>query len=455
MGVYSGRVEREIDIQLQREVFQQNASVANLQTRQQALQAIDAVQGTPGQGSDLSSMLGKLKDVFTSLQSDPSSSAAQSQVVSAAGLLAATVNTIGQSYLTARQNAQDNIQVGLQRLNSSIINTSRLTDQIVALKLAGQSSADLENQRDTALHAMSSLMNMNFIEQSNGGLLAATAGGLALTLHSPPPQFSMVQSSSSQQTYYPGGGIQPIMLNGMDVTRQLTGGELGANIELRDKTLPSYQGELDEFASTLSLRFAAQGLQLFSTPSGGNSSVIPAPAQNGYIGFSTAIMVDSSVTANPAAVRDGNLTILGGTGATAFTPNPTTGPASFGDMISRVISYTFGAEIQSGVPQTAPNVSGMGPLGTLKAPFAAPKTLAGFSTVLVAAQSLDVSNVGLQLDTEIAVQSALTARVTSTSGVSTDSELSKMVGLQNAYGANARVIAASQAMWTQLLAAVT
>jgi flagellar hook-associated protein 1 FlgK len=35
-----------------------------------------------------------------------------------------------------------------------------------------------------------------------------------------------------------------------------------------------------------------------------------------------------------------------------------------------------------------------------------------------------------------------------------DTEMSNMIQLQNSYGANARVIAAVQSMWTQLLSSV-
>lgn len=455
MGVFSGPVVREIDLQLQKEVFLQTAEVSGLQTRQTALQGIDSVQGTPGQGSDLGSMLGRLEDGFTSLQADPSSAASQSQVVSAAGVLAAKVNTLGNSYITARQNAQDNITSGLARLNADIDTISSLTNQIVSLKRQGASTADLENQRDTSLRGMSGLVKVSFINQADGGLLAATAGGLAIALKTPAPQFTMAQGSATQQTYYPGGGIPPIMLNGADVTGQLAGGAIGAGIELRDKTLPGYLSQLDEFSHGLSQRFSAQGLQLFTAPTGGTSAVTPAPVQSGYIGYSTIIAVDPSVLANPAAVRDGNLSVAGSaTGASAFTPNPVGGPASFGGMISRVLSYSFGSLVQAGVSQVPANVAGLGPQGNLAAPFTAPQTLASFATVIVAAQSSDVGHVASKLDTENAVQTALTARVTSGSGVSTDAELARMVGLQNAYGANARIISAAQAMWTQLLNAV-
>ena len=105
-------------------------------------------------------------------------------------------------------------------------------------------------------------------------------------------------------------------------------------------------------------------------------------------------------------------------------------------------------------PKLAGPPAGLGPKGNLFAPFVAPQTLASFATVIVAAQASETGQVAAKLDTENAVQTALTARVTSNSGVSTDAELARMVGLQNAYGANARIIAAAQSMWTQLLAAV-
>ena len=81
LGVHSGPAIRNLDTMLQAEVFSQNATVAGLQTRQTALQSIDAVQGTPGQGGDIASLLGKLQDQFSTLLNDPASAPQQSQVV--------------------------------------------------------------------------------------------------------------------------------------------------------------------------------------------------------------------------------------------------------------------------------------------------------------------------------------------------------------------------------------
>jgi len=449
MGVRQGLVQREIDLQLQGALLSQNALVSGLQTRSAGLQSIDAVQGTPGANSDLSSKLGAMQDSFITLQADPSNASAQSQVIAAASTLASHINTISNAYSTARQNAQDGVQAGVTQLNATLQTLSELNAKIIAGQQVGQGTADLENQRSAAMTTMSQLIDVSFIAQRNGGVIAATKGGLVLSLTNPAPQFQMTPSIANAQTYYPGGGIQPITLLGQDVTKSLTGGQIGANLTLRDTTLPTNQGELDEFANTLQSRFSAQGLQLFTPPAGGTA---PPPAQARYIGYAATIAVNPLVSANPRLVRDGTTAVAASpSGPSAFTPNPAGGPASFGTLINRVLTYTMGANVQAGVPQPPPATTGLGPLGSLQAQFAPPTDLASFATSLVTAQSTDVASAQSSLQTETTLQTTLQARATATSGVDTDAELSLMVILQKDYGATAKIIAAAQTMWNQLL----
>jgi flagellar hook-associated protein 1 len=102
MGVHSGPSQRNIDTALQASMLQQNAAVSGLQTRQAALQAIDAALGTPGQASDLPSLLGKMQDAFSTLASGPDSQTQQQAVVSAAGTLASGINALSNAYTGQR-----------------------------------------------------------------------------------------------------------------------------------------------------------------------------------------------------------------------------------------------------------------------------------------------------------------------------------------------------------------
>ena len=137
LGVHSGPAIRNIDTMLQAELFSQNASVAGLHTRQTALQSIDAVQGTPGQGDDIASLLGKLQDQFSTLLNDPASAPQQSQVVWAATTLAQGINTLSDAYTAQRQAAQHNIGTELATLNTTLGTIGGLSNKIVTLKSSG------------------------------------------------------------------------------------------------------------------------------------------------------------------------------------------------------------------------------------------------------------------------------------------------------------------------------
>jgi len=451
MGVRTGPATLQIDQALQTSVTQQNATVRGLQTTQVALQAIDGVLGTPGSGNDLGSLLGNLQDSFSTLLTDPSNQTQQSAVVSSASTLARGINTLSTAYAMQRQGAQNDLQSATASGNSVLATIGQLSNQIIALKPTDQGTADLENQRNAAVQSLSQLLNIKTVSQPNGDLSIFTVSGLALPTRGAVNPLVMPNASVPAGSYYPGGGIAGITIGGVDVTNQMTGGRIGADITLRDATIPTGQAVLDEFSQGLSSRFAAQGLTLFSDPTGNVPAAGGTPAQAGYVGYAGTITVNPAVSANPSLVRDGTNAVAG----TGFTPNPAGGPAGFTALISNIVNYTFGTQAQSGVAQPAMNTNGLGATGNLTAPFnAGGDALSNFATSLVSSQAQQSADVTSNLTTEQALQSSLNAKVASVSGVNMDSEMSQMLSLQQAYSANARVISAVQSMFTQLLQAV-
>jgi flagellar hook-associated protein 1 FlgK len=265
--------------------------------------------------------------------------------------------------------------------------------------------------------------------------------------------FALASTATPVGLYYPGGGIPGVTLDGVDVTSQLSGGQIGANLTLRDSTMPAYQAQLDEFAQGLSSRFGAQGLTLFTDATGNAPTGGGTPAQSSYVGYAAAIQVNPAVLATPSQVRDGTAPDPNNPGP--FTPNPPGGPAGFTTLISNVINFAMGNQSASGVAQPALNTSGLGAAGNLSAPFIATgDSLSDFATSLVAAQAQQSATTTSNLATEQALQTSLNAKITSVSGVNMDTEMSQMLTLQTAYSANARVIASVQSMYAQLLQAV-
>jgi flagellar hook-associated protein 1 FlgK len=455
MGVLTGPAVRDVNLALQGASLQQNATVAGLQTTQTALQSIDAISGTPGAGSDLGSLLGDLQDQFSTLLSDPSNSTQQSAVVSSANTLAQGINTLSNAYTAQRQTAENNVVSEVASVNTALGTIGSLSAQIVAQQSDGVSTADLENQRDAVVQNLSQLLNVTVLVQSNGNMVVSTASGTQLPTGSATGPLSVTDSSAQPGATVLNGDIGGIMLGGVDVTQQLTGGQLGANITLRDTTLPTYQAGLDEFSQNLASQFGAQGLTLFTDAHGNVPAGGGIPAQSGYVGFAAEIQVNPAVQTDPSLVVDGNTTVAGSpTGAAAFTPNPPGGPAGFSTLITNVLDYALGADAQPGVPQPPANTAGLGADGTLTLPFAPPSTLSAFATALTSEEAADSASTSSQLGTEQAVQSTLAGQLTSQSGVNLDQQMSLMIQLQNAYGANAKVMDVVQNMFTQLLGMV-
>lgn len=456
MGVQSGPALRDVDTALRDGLWSQVSTMADLETRRTALAGIDALLGAPGAGQDLASLTGQVRDAFSRLATDPSDQSGQRAVVSAAITLTVSIHALSTAYTMQRQTAHDSARSDIDTINRALAEVGSLNDRIIRLKSTGESIADLENLRDAAIRKISELIDLKALPQANGDMLLVTPRGMMLPTRGTADPFSLAESAMQPASWYPGGGVPGIMLGGVDVTAQFVSGRLGANIALRDAILPKNQAALDEFAQILSQRLDAQGLALFTDPAGNVPSGGGSPTQTGYVGYASVIQVNANIAADASLVRDGTHAIAGSpTGASAFIPNPMTGPAGFNQLIQRMLDFAFGTEMQQGVAQSPFNTAGLGPGGTLAIPvIAASVTIIGVAQSLVATQAAESADVTARTEAEKAVQDALQSRYDARTGVNIDAEMATMVQLQNAYGANARVISALQTMWDQLLAAV-
>jgi flagellar hook-associated protein 1 len=449
-GVKALLPQATTDAALAAAVLTQNAQVAADTTQQGALQPIIQVSGTVGSGNDLSSLVGDVQDAFSTLLNDPSNSAQQQDVVTTAQTLTTALNQQSQAVQQARQTAQNTIVSQVGTLNTDLAQIGTLNAQIANQNAAGQSTATLQNQLNATLQNMSSLVSIQTMAQTNGTVVVATQSGTILPTDG--TQITTAAATMSPQS----GAAPPITLDGIDITAQLTGGSIGANITLRDQTLPGFQAGLDEFSETLATRFSAQGLTLFTDAQGNVPAGGGTPVQSTYLGFASEIQVNPYVLANPTAVRDGTWAIAGSpTGASAFTPNPSGGPSGFTTLIDRVLTYALGSDVQAGVAQQGANTTGLGASGTLSVAPSADQSLTGIATTLTSSQAATSNAVTQNLTSAQSLQTSVTNMLSSATSVNMDTEMSSMIALQNSYGANAKIVTAMQSMFDAILQAVT
>ncbi|WP_431204872.1 flagellar hook-associated protein FlgK [Bradyrhizobium betae] len=224
-------------------------------------------------GTSLANSIASLESALSSLASTPSSASLQSNVVSALDDVASQLRETSSGIQKLRSDADQDISSSIDDVNSNLQEIADLNAAIKQTAAVGQSTADLEDQRNTALQDVASKMNISYFTASNGDLQIYTTSGQALVDSSAHTiSYTAAASVTASTTYAAGSsssGFSAIEVNGVDITSQITGGDIGALVTLRDKTLPAAQSQLDQLAQQLAS--AMNGVS-------NSASAVPAPA---------------------------------------------------------------------------------------------------------------------------------------------------------------------------------
>lgn len=244
-------------------------------------------------GTSLANSVASLESALSSLASTPSSASLQSNVVSALDDVTSQLRETSSGIQKLRSNADQDISSSIDAVNTDLQTIADLNAEIKQTAAAGQSTADLEDQRNTALQDVASKMNVSYYTASNGDLQIYTTTGQALVDSSAHKiSYTAAANVSSSTTYTAGSsssGFSAIAVNGVDITSQIAGGDIGALITLRDKTLPAAQSQLGQLATQL-----ASAVNTVSN----SASSVPAP---------TSLTGTTSVTSSTALSATGTV----------------------------------------------------------------------------------------------------------------------------------------------------
>ncbi|MES5481248.1 flagellar hook-associated protein FlgK [Bradyrhizobium sp. INPA03-11B] len=255
-------------------------------------------------GTSLANTLAAFESALSSLASTPSSASLQSNAVSALNAVTAQLQQTSSGIQKLRADADQDIASSVSDINTDLQQISDLNRQIKQEAAAGQPTADLEDQRNSALQDLASQMNVSYFTTSSGDLQVYSGSGQALvdsTAH--PLSYTPTSNVTASTTYVAGSatsGFSGITVNGVDITSQITSGKVSALIALRDQTLPAAQSQLDELAQ----RFAAS----VNAVSNQGTSVPPPASLTGTATVSSATPLSATGTVRIAvADKSGNL----------------------------------------------------------------------------------------------------------------------------------------------------
>lgn len=267
-------------------------------------------------GTSLANTLASLESALSSLASTPSSASLQSNVVSALDDVASQLRETSSGIQKLRSNTDRDIDSSVDDVNKDLQQIADLNAEIKQVAASGQSTADLEDQRNTALQDLASRMNVSYFTASNGDLQVYTTSGQALvdsTAHT--ISYTTSANVTSSTTF------SAISVNGVDITSQIKSGDIGALVTLRDKTLPAAQSQLDQLAQQLS--------SALNSVSNGASSVPPPTSLTGTTTVASTDALSATGTVRLAVSdQSGNLVSYGDLDLSSY--------ATVGDLVTAI-----------------------------------------------------------------------------------------------------------------------
>jgi flagellar hook-associated protein 1 FlgK len=132
-----------------------------------------------------------------------------------------------------------NLTAGIKETNTLIEQIARLNQQIVQAETNGTRANDLRDQRNNLIQNLSQWTDISYLEKDNGSVTVNTKSGVALV----DGDHYWTLSQQGDKIY--SNNIQN------DISNQLTGGKIGAWLDLKDNILPQYIANLDELAGTM------------------------------------------------------------------------------------------------------------------------------------------------------------------------------------------------------------
>jgi flagellar hook-associated protein 1 FlgK len=376
--------------------------------------------GTPETPGSLAARVGTFETSLLEAASRPDSDARLNSVVHAASSLATKLNDISDGVRTLREGADARIELEINRLNTSLEQIAELNEQIQRAKAHDRDYPTLLDQRQKLVDDISELVPIRKLDRGNDVIALYTMGG-AMLLDIEPVEigFEATAPIIADMTLA-SGALSGLTIDGAPVATSgnfsaIAGGALASLFELRDESAVGIQANVDELARDLVSRFEDPALDptlaigdpgLF-TDGGAALDVLDVIGLAGRVEINE--LVDPASAGSIWRIRDG-------LGATV--------PGAVGDasLLNDMVEVLSEARASIG--------------GTFSA---GDKDVSGFATSLTSLAGQSLVGSSARVSFEVARFESLEASMLA-DGVDTDQEMQKLLLIEQAYAANARVV---------------
>ena len=373
-------------------IQQQTSQESSANAQVNALNEIQTL--FPSTGSSVAGSLSSFFTSLTALSTNPANTADRQTVLSSAQTLVQQFNSVASGLRAAGTTLDTTVGTDVTQINQLVTQAASLNQEVVQQKATGQSTGTLSDQLNQVELQLAGLTNISVVHGDQGDSIS-TGNGTPLVLNS--------QSFALQTTTGPNGYLQVLDANGNNITSNITSGDLGGTIAVRDTQIPALENSLDTVANQFATSFNTAQTQGFDQNGTAGTALftIPTTVSGSAAGIALA-------TTDPAAIAASSVSGSGATGSNGNLSNLTS--------------------IQN-------------------AALSAGGTLTTLSSNLVYQVGSLASNASTQYSSIQLSLTALNNQQGSVSGVSIDEESANLVQFQQAYEAAAKVITTIQSLF--------
>lgn len=354
-GVRIASINRILDKFIQQQLRTETSGGSYADKRADFYRQLMQIYGQPGTSTSFDAVFNNFTSAIQQLTATPSSSAAQSQVVSTAQALAEQLNGATASVQTLRSQADQGIASDVQVVNNALQQIANINRQLAGGDVTDKMAVALEDQRDHYIDQLSQLMDIRVSTSSGNQVSVFTGSGdqlvgtdAAQLIFNPTGTITAAQQWNSDPTkstlgtismISPAGGSIDLVANG-----SIRSGEIAAYLNMRDSVLVQAQSQLDQIAAQMSA--ALSDTTTAGSPVAGGYSVDIGNLLNGntiHITYTDGSSVQHTITVvradDPAALPLSN----------SVTPDPNDtvigidfsgGPASVVTQLNTALSAT-------------------------------------------------------------------------------------------------------------------
>ncbi len=392
-------IQRFYDKFLADQLNNENANLGRWEAQKNALEKVE-VMFDDISGYGVSGAMSEFWNAWQDLTNNPSGFVERTSLLSASQHLTSTFTQLRENIVGVQEDIDDQVDNIVADINRLAAQIAELNRKVVQEEVSGYNANDYRDQRDLLVFELANLIDIDSFEDGDGNIAVMVGGGRPL----------VEGAKSWTMSTADNGGVQDVFWQDssgtlVNITSQITGGELKGWTEARDVLISDYLNRLDTLAGGIisevnTLHIAGYALD---------------GSQNNFFTGSDA----SDMAVNSSIVADINL--IAASGTLAGLP---------GDNSTAIAI----ANLQSALTMSANTT-----------------TFDQYYSSLVGKVGSDVRSSNLNHEHQTAMMKQLETHRQEISGVSLDEEMVNLVKYQHAYNAAAKLITTTDELLDSLM----